>query len=119
MNVFEDLVIELQQENLLERTVIDGEHWQNGHAVAEKSEFHDEDVDEPVVESHAKTAIETEDGETDTSIESVEWDADVANETMVEAPDAEAQPMRLKQKNSSWFMSLMIPQLIIQRIKRL
>src|SRR5437870_1458645 len=100
MNVFEDLVVELKEENLLEKTIIDREIAQNGNTPGERSETEVEPMVEPDAELHAEASTETADNETDTSMDAEQWEGD---KTVDETAVADPVPMRLKQKNSSEF----------------
>lgn len=103
MNVFEDLVVELQAENLLESTVIDGEQWQNGHASTEKSESQIEDMIEPASPRHAETTVEINQKMTDFPLEDDPCQNNEPNKLSAEVWEDKPVPMRLKQKNSSEF----------------
>lgn len=106
MNVFEDLVVELQRENLLESTVIETDLLQNGHSRTERAV-------EPADEPQAETIVESDEHKADDAAASKESDdEDEKDEMVVDSPvDEEAvaaqpdetTPTGKKPKNDSAF----------------
>lgn len=100
MNVFEDLVVELQQENLLESTVIDDEKLGNGHSAMDEP-------DTPALPDDEIVAIDevddVRDAEPAEAAVVLDGGTDEGSEAAPPAGQPEVTPLRLKQKNSSEF----------------